>query len=215
MGRYRVAIVIPAFNEEETIYDVVKSAMTFGQPIVIDDFSTDATAEKATSAGAYIVSHSLNMGYDAALNTGFKVAFDRNYDVVVTLDADGQHEPCLIEKFVENIALGADLVLGVRDKCPRFAENVFAFYTKVRYGVNDPLCGIKAYKRSLYESLGYFDSYGSIGTELALYGVKKGFVFSQVSFKVKDRVGCSRFGSSFSASQRIFRSLFLDFFKTF
>lgn len=212
MDRSRIALIIPAYNEAETIFDVVSAALGYGQPFVINDFSSDETSVQAASAGAYVISHSQNMGYDQALNSGFKEAFLRGYDVIITLDADGQHEPKLIKEFVARIDCGADMVLGVRNKRPRFSENIFAFYTKLSYGIDDPLCGMKAYKSSVYASLGYFDSYGSIGTELAIYGARKGFKFSQVHFLVKDRVDDSRFGSFFSANFRIFKSLLLSVF---
>ncbi|OZT73246.1 glycosyltransferase family 2 protein [Vreelandella boliviensis] len=215
MDRSRIALVIPAYNEAETIFDVVSAALNYGQPIVVNDSSNDATSEKASSAGAYVVSHAKNMGYDKALNSGFKEALRRGFEVVVTIDADGQHEPGLISQFLDSIDSGADLVLGVRNKRPRFAEHVFAYYTKFRYGINDPLCGMKAYKISVYESLGHFDSYGSIGTELAIYAARRGFCYSQVDFSVKDRIGRSRFGGSFVANFRILRSLFIDIVRVY
>ncbi len=213
MDRSRIALIIPAFNEAGTIFGVVSAALDYGQPIVVNDFSSDGTSDQAASAGAYVISHSRNMGYDEALNSGFKEAFRRGYDVIITLDADGQHEPKLLTKFVERIDSGADIVLGVRDKRPRFAEHIFAFYTKFRYGIHDPLCGMKAYKSSVYESLGHFDSYRSIGTELAIYGANNNFLFCQINFSVKDRIGDSKFGKLFGANLKILRSLLIDIFR--
>ena len=74
MVRSKVAIIIPAFNEEETITKVVKEATKFGKVIVIDDGSLDKTGEKAKRSGAILQIHKANLGYDAALNTGFKKA---------------------------------------------------------------------------------------------------------------------------------------------
>src|SRR5713101_5594916 len=103
MDRYRVGIVIPAFNESATIVSVVQSAGRYGGAIVVDDGSTDNTAELAIHAGAVVVSHGRNRGYDAALNTGFKRAAELGTEIIITVDADGQHDPSLIQKFVHAI----------------------------------------------------------------------------------------------------------------
>lgn len=211
MDRSRIALVIPAYNEAGTIFDVVKAASVYGQPIVVNDCSSDATAEIAKRAGAIVVSHAKNMGYDGALNSGFAEAQHGGYECIITLDADGQHDPTLLTRFIEALEQGADLVLGVRNKRPRLAEHVFALYARARYGIHDPLCGMKAYKHSVYEGLGHFDSYKSIGTELALYGIRTGFAFHQIPFEVRDRIDRPRFGRALSANLRIFRAMVLDF----
>lgn len=210
MDQSRVAIVIPAYNEAATIFDIVSSTSSYGQPIVVNDSSMDTTAQRAEQAGAIVVTHKSNMGYDGALNTGFAEAYSRGFDTIITLDADGQHDPSLLIRFIQEIENGADLVLGVRNRRPRLAEHIFALYTRVKYGIQDPLCGMKAYRRTVYESLGYFDSYKSIGTELALYGIKKKYKFSQIHFVVKDRIDQPRFGRLISANIRIFRAMILD-----
>lgn len=213
MDRSGIALIIPAYNEAATIYAVVKSASRYGQPIVIDDCSTDATADLAERAGAVVLSHVSNRGYDGALNTGFAEADRREFDAIITLDADGQHDPELLSRFIDELDQGADLVLGVRDRFPRCAERVFALYTRHRYGVHDPLCGMKAYRRLVYQRLGHFDSYQSIGTELALFGVKSNFSFREIAFKVRDRQDSPRFGRLFSANLRILRAMMRDMFR--
>ena len=214
MDRSRIAIVIPAFNESSTIFDVVKAASEYGHAIVVDDGSSDDTTELAGKAGAIVVSHLNNQGYDAALNTGFAASVSHGYEWIITLDADGQHDPTLLQKFATELAEGADLVLGVRNAMPRVAESLFAFYARIRYGVLDPLCGMKAYRRNVYESLGHFDSYRSIGTELALHAARNKFIIRQVKFKVKERYGQPRFGRVFEANIRILRAMVVDILKT-
>lgn len=209
MERSRIALIVPAYNEAETIYDVVKSTLTYGNPIVVDDGSSDATAALAEQAGASVVLHTKNSGYDAALNSGFAEASRLGYEVVITLDADGQHDPSLLVNFIEKIDDGADVVLGVRDRRPRVAEHIFAWLTQLKCGIRDPLCGMKAYRCKVYESLGYFDSYGSIGTELMLHAVKNSFPISEVNFYVRDRIDKPRFGRLWAANIRIFRAMFL------
>jgi len=206
MERSRVAIVIPALNESATILSVVRSASTYGVPIVVDDGSTDGTAKLAKDAHAVVVSHERNLGYDATLNTGFEAAAKQGCDVVITLDADGQHDSSVIEKLLHAIEAGADVVVGTRSRKQRLAEHVFGFYTRHRFGIRDPLCGLKAYRVEVYRALGHFDSYQSIGTELMIFAVKNGFRIDQVPFVVREREGRSRFGQVLQGNMKILRA---------
>lgn len=209
MDRYRVAIVIPALNESATIAGVVEAASSYGLPIVVDDGSTDNTAALATQAGAVVVSHENNRGYDAALNSGFKKAAELGSEIIITADADGQHDPSLIQKFINSIDAGADVVAGIRSRRQRFAEHLFAWYTNWRFGIIDPLCGMKAYRTKVYEALGHFDSCGSIGTELMIFAAKHDYRLGQIEFEVRERKGQSRFGQVFAGNYKIIRAMLL------
>lgn len=213
MDRSRIAIVIPALNESATIADVVEAAGRYGVPIVVDDGSTDNTAELATQAGGVVASHEDNRGYDAALNSGFKKAAEMGSEIIITVDADGQHDPSLIQKFIEAIDAGADVVIGIRSRRQRLAEHLFALYTNLRFGIKDPLCGMKAYRTVVYKALGHFDSYESIGTELMIFAAMKGCQFSQISFDVRERKGRSRFGQKFAGNYKIFRATLLSLWR--
>lgn len=210
MERLELAIIIPAFNEQNTIGHVVERTRALGQVIVVNDASQDATSRQAEQFGAIVVNHSSNRGYDAALNSGFKKAFAMGCRYVITLDADGQHEPSLVSQFAFELERNA-LVLGVRPKPQRVAEWVFAFVTHLLYGIRDPLCGMKGYRMELFRALGHFDAYGSIGTELALTAVRSGISFSQIAIPIREREDQPRFGRRFAANYRIFRALVLGF----
>lgn len=207
MDRSGVAIVIPALNESASIAVVVEVAGRYGIPIVVDDGSTDNTAALARQAGAVVVSHVTNRGYDEALNSGFKQASEMGSEMIITVDADGQHDPSLIQKFIDAIDAGADVVAGIRSRRQRFAEHLFAFYANFRFGIKDPLCGMKAYRTGVYEALGHYDSYGSVGTELAIFAAKHGYKFWQIPFEVREREGSSRFGQVFSGNYKIIRAM--------
>jgi glycosyltransferase involved in cell wall biosynthesis len=111
-------VVIPAFNEEEHIAEVL-TAVAQRAPefdvLVVDDASRDGTAEIARANGATVVTHPFNMGYGAALQTGYRYALRSDYEVVVQLDADGQHDPKSVPALAEPILSGQlDVVLGSR-----------------------------------------------------------------------------------------------------
>jgi glycosyltransferase involved in cell wall biosynthesis len=211
--RHQIGIIIPAYNEAATIVSVVYSVSKLGAAIVVDDGSTDGTGNLAKEAGAFVVRYDVNRGYDQTLNSGFIYANESGYEYVVTMDADGQHDPYILEKFVQALNNGADVVVGVRDRFQRFAERVFSWIAFVKWGMRDPLCGMKAYRMGVFRELGHFDSYDSIGTELAIYAAKSGKEIVQLAVKTSSRADASRFGRKFSANQKIFRSLWIGIFK--
>jgi glycosyltransferase involved in cell wall biosynthesis len=211
MEKYQVVIIIPAFNEENTIANVVQSVKKYGDVIVVNDASIDSTEKRARGSGAIVINHNQNKGYDQALNSGFIEAERRNYDAVITFDADGQHRPFYIKKVIEMLDDGADIVITNRDIHQRVAESFFSFITKKIYGIYDPLSGLKGYRISIYKSLGHFDSYGSIGTELMLFAVKNGYSMKQFPIKLKERIDAPRFGKALNANYKIFRAMLNSF----
>lgn len=210
----RLGIVIPALNESTSIAAVVMQARRYGLPIVVDDGSVDGTGAVARAAGADVVWHEHNLGYDRALDSGFIRAAVLGCERVITMDADGQHNPDLLAHFLSEFERGADVVVGVRDRRQRIAEHAFAWVAKWLWGVHDPLCGMKGYSMDVYRACGHFDSYGSIGTELTLFAVRNGFCIAQIPVATRDRVGSPRFGRLLLANWRIFRALLLSFGRT-
>ncbi|MHC4599144.1 MAG: glycosyltransferase family 2 protein, partial [Planctomycetota bacterium] len=110
----RIVAVIPAYNEEERIADVVRRTLAVCELLVVDDGSSDRTAALAREAGAEVMNLSPNRGKTTALDAGFRRALSRGAEAVVTLDADGQHRPEEIPRFVEAAEGGADIVVGSR-----------------------------------------------------------------------------------------------------
>ncbi len=111
----KVAIVMPAYNEEKTVGGIVRRAKKYGKVIVVDDCSRDNTTMEAGKAGAIVIRHNVNKGLGSALRTGFSAALKTKPDAVITIDADGQHKPEEIGKFLAQIENGYDFVLGERD----------------------------------------------------------------------------------------------------
>jgi glycosyltransferase involved in cell wall biosynthesis len=192
-----VAIVIPAFNEAKTIGQVVGGVASLGTVIVVDDASSDETADNATNAGAIVVRHNTNAGYDGAIESGFAEADRLGATGVITFDADGQHDPSFLGAFVEALEGDvADLVIGIRPKAARWSEALFGGYTRMRYGVPDILCGMKGYRIELYLNNGRFDGSHSIGTELAMFGLRTHVRVLSLPVPVSPRADKPRFGSA-------------------
>ena len=116
LNSHRVVAIIPAHNEERFIGSVVLMTRRFADAvIVVDDGSSDATAEVAAAAGAQVLRHQQNQGKAQALNTAFQAARETTAEVVVTLDADGQHRPEDLTAVVTPVLRGeADVVIGSR-----------------------------------------------------------------------------------------------------
>lgn len=214
MDRSRLAVVIPAFNEAGAIAKVIEGARHFGIVVVVDDASTDATAAVAAASGADVVRQSENGGYDRALDAGARRAKALGCSVFITMDADGQHDPELIPIFLERMRAGADVVIGARDRFQRFGEWAFALSGRWLWGIRDPMCGMKCYRMDLYDDLGHFDSYQSIGTELAIYAARSGRQLANTPIKIRPRRGASRFGAGWRANKRILRALALGIART-
>jgi len=108
--------LIPAYNEAARIEPVVQGTAAHLPVLVVDDGSQDRTAAAAQASGATVIRHPTNRGKGAALQTGFAWAMQQGYDAVLTLDADGQHDPAEIPKFLDAYTQDAgDLIIGCRD----------------------------------------------------------------------------------------------------
>jgi len=210
LNKPKIAVVIPAINEETTIHQVIKSILDRGlSPIVVDDGSTDKTAKIAKEAGALVISHDINKGYESALSTGVHAAAEKKYDLVATFDADGQLDPNDIIKFALVLdSKKCDLVIGIRNYRNRYSEYLLSMLGRIRFGIKDPLCGLKLYRLKSAIQCFPFDSCKLVGMELAFKMIERGSSFYELPIKVVRRDGESRYGSSFRGEVRILNSFF-------
>jgi glycosyltransferase involved in cell wall biosynthesis len=160
----RVMVLIPAFNAAKSVGDVIRASKEFVRDVVvINDGSRDDTASVARAAGAEVVDHPQNRGKGAALKTGFARAIKNGYDVVVTLDADGQHLPREIPKFLKSREeTKADLIIGGRshlfgEMLPRRRlANRFSAWSIAKAsktGITDSQSGFRLYSANLLRSV--------------------------------------------------------------
>lgn len=160
-------LIIPAYREAGRVAQVVREALAAGlglDVVVVDDGSPDATAAEARSAGATVVSHPYNLGYGAALHTGYCHAWRAGYQRVLQMDADGQHEAAMLKHLVAALDGGADVVLGSRylagDAPPssvarRLGTRLFAAIASKWIGarITDPTSGFQGLSRRALESV--------------------------------------------------------------
>ena len=121
-----ILALIPAWNEAPRVGAVVRGAAVYLPVLVVDDGSEDETAQVAEAAGATVVRHSENRGKGVALMTGFAWAKERSYDAVLTLDADGQHDPEDIPKLVGAYQAGSnplvDVAIRMREPIQKYLQ---------------------------------------------------------------------------------------------
>jgi len=153
-------IVIPAYNEEKKISEVVRGVFEYvPNVVVIDDGSQDQTYTVAKQSSAWVLRHRINRGQGAALATGIEFALRRGADVIVTFDSDGQHAAEEISKMIEPIMIGrAEVVLGSRflggsSNMPKLRELILRggiVFTRIlsRIKVTDTHNGFRAFSRS-------------------------------------------------------------------
>lgn len=129
------------------------------------------------------------------------------YEWVITMDADGEHDPSLVSQFAKQLVEGRDLVLGVRPRKQRVSEIAMCAYVRIVYGPKDILCGMKGYSARLLNEVGSFGTGDSIGTSLALRWLARGGSFVEVVVFGKQREDRPRFDSVLRANKRIFAAL--------
>lgn len=186
----RVIAVIPAYNEETTIGEVLRETSNFVDGIVVvNDGSSDRTAEIAHSHGVCVVSHVVNRGLGAAIGTGFAAALLHHPDVIVTLDGDGQHLPNEISRLVQAIENGADMVIGSRLRettgMPihrRLANHTGNALTFLLFGiwVSDSQSGFRAFTPEAVSRISIKTNRMEVSSELIAEAKRHGFSLAEV-----------------------------------
>ncbi len=166
-------VIIPAFNEEKTIGHVIAEAqknMPYSDILVINDGSTDGTRTAAASRKVTVVNHPFNLGYGAALQTGFRFAVKEGYDFVITMDADGQHVSSSAGSLKDVMSKSsADVVIGSRFTgqgykigiLRRIGITLFSMIAKAYTGVviTDPTSGFQLINKNAFSYLAEEDNY--------------------------------------------------------
>ncbi len=212
MGRFKIVTVIPAYNEEKTILKVIQDVKKYTDIIVVDDNSVDQTLEIAKKEKILVLKNYKNLGYEKTLHNGLFKAIELNYDYAITFDADGQHLPSDLEKFKKLINSGYDLVLGNRSCIYRFSERIAKKLFFKKWKIKDPFCGLKSYDLKKIKKFNFFERYSSVGTDLSLSFIQKGYKFTNVDIESFERNGKSKFGNIILGNYKILKSVFLSYF---
>jgi glycosyltransferase involved in cell wall biosynthesis len=191
----QIVICIPAYNEEKTIGDIVRRSRKYATEVVVyDDGSTDNTKQVAEIAGAStVIRNPVNKGYGVAIRALFQAAREKNADVFVTIDSDGQHNPDQIPNLIEPILRdGFDMVIGSRflnhhdsKKIPRYRSIGIKTITKVaQYAsysdITDAQSGLRAYGKQALSRINLFEEGMAVSAEILLRAKEKNLLVKEI-----------------------------------
>jgi glycosyltransferase involved in cell wall biosynthesis len=191
----KVYAVIPAFNEAKNITNIIKKTKKYCSVIVVDDGSTDRTGILAKKAGAFLIKHEKNEGYGKSLKGGIKEAIKRKADYIITIDADGQHDPDDIPKFIETLNSGFDIVSSSRFLSGeswgtlkrRMAIKALTWQTYFFSGLKltDIQSGFRGYKTKIFKKIKLEDVGMGFSVELPIKAKKLGYRFREIPIEIK------------------------------
>ncbi len=225
-----ISIVIPLYNEENTIKDIINKIPNHYQNeiIIVNDGSTDKSVQRVTEIvdkNIVIVNHKRNEGYGAAILTGIKKA---KGDIIVTMDSDGQHNPEEIAKIIQPLLNdSADIVIGSRYlgkinfKIPlhvKIAEIIIKLFMKLLYGqvIHNNQNGFRAFKRNtikIFEDLRYTGM--GFTTEVLLYSAYKGYKIKEIPITANSREYGDSYVKKIKTMKSILSLMLFYFFRKF
>ncbi len=183
---HRVIVAIPAFNAVttlSTLIDNLEKSYPHIDIVVVDDGSTDGTGESTLVHGASLVTHERNLGKGAALRSAFAFALEKDYDAVLTMDADLQHDPAEVQQFLEEFVDDGTILLGVRQLSPdmplerKISNSLSTFVTSVFAGrrIVDSQCGFRLIPTAILGRLHLCSSHYDLEPELIIRAARAGY----------------------------------------
>ena len=192
-----ITIGIPAYNEEKNIASIIVKLKKIAQKIIVcNDGSTDLTGEIAQKLGAVVINHPKNLGYGSGIRSIFQKAKEIDSDILVTFDADGQHQVEDIKKVIEPILKNkADIVIGSRFlenknvSAPEYRKIGIKLITKVtnstlKEKITDSQSGFRAYNKDVLTKLELGDIGMGISTEILIKASSRGFKIAEVQINI-------------------------------
>lgn len=191
-------VCIPAYNEAKTIGGIVRSAKQFATEVIVcDDGSADSTSSRAKEAGATVVRHVTNRGYGSAIKTLFEAAKEKEADVMITLDSDGQHDPSQIPDLIKPILDdGYDISIGSRflrdndrKKVPIYRSIGIKAITKLAQltsasKLTDSQSGFRAYGKKALDRIDITEDGMAVSTEILMRAAQENLAIKEVPISV-------------------------------
>ena len=182
----KIVIGLPAYNEEKNIAKIISTLQELDYSVIVcNDGSSDQTGKIAEKMGAMVVNHQKNMGYGAAIRSLFDKAKEINFDILITFDADGQHNVSEIKDVLAPlISKKADIVIGSRflgegeDKIPKYRKFGIKAITKISslsldYDIKDAQSGFRGYNKKALNEINPTENGMGVSTEILIKASKK------------------------------------------
>ena len=208
-------ILMPAYNEEANIGSTLSKIPNSIHVLVINDGSTDKTKDICKGKNITVINHSINRGYEQALQSGVEFFLKSEYSRFVVVDADGEIEPVDAILILEKISESVPIICGYRkNHSGRISEKIVRKIARRFFGVSDLYCGCKGFHRSIISGHNAKAVCASIFIEFVLQKSRSVCVVNMpVGGSV--RIGQSRFGSGFFTNMKLLLNFFLVVIKTF
>lgn len=192
-------VCIPAYNEADRIAEIVNRCLEYATKVIVyDDGSSDNTQEVAMQAGASVIRGVNNRGYGVAIRTLFQLAKEEDVDVMITLDADGQHDPGQINKIIEPVLdHGVDLVIGSRflnrqdsERVPKYRSFGIKTITRLTQvasyrNITDAQSGFRAYSKRAISKINLYEQGMGVSTEILMRAKEKELLIKEVPVTVE------------------------------
>ncbi|MBO4862955.1 MAG: glycosyltransferase family 2 protein [Eubacterium sp.] len=214
----KLLMVIPAYNEEDSIVQVVENIIEKYPEydyIVVNDGSTDHTSRRCHKRGFEILDLPVNLGLAGAFQAGLKYAYKNNYDCVLQFDADGQHKPEYIKAMLEKLESGYDIVIGsrfVEKKKPKdlrmIGARMLTLVILITTGkrIADPTSGMRMFNKAMIKEFAVNMNYGPEPDTIS-YLLKQGASIAEVQVEMDERMAGSSYLNISRSAMYMFRML--------
>jgi len=202
----KIYAIIPAYNEQNTIFDIVRKAKKYCPVIVVDDGSIDGTAKLAEKVGAIVIKHDKNKGYGRSLIDGINEALRRKADLIITLDADGQHNPDDIPKFIEALNNGYNVVSssrflsgkswGTRKRMIAIKLLTYQAWLFSGLKLTDIQSGFRGYNSKIFDKIKLEAKGMDFSVEILIKAKRFGYSFVEIPIEIKKPYSIKSFWSA-------------------
>jgi hypothetical protein len=200
--KQEILVIIPAFNEEDSVGAVIKEAKRYlsqADILVVNDGSTDLTSARAGARKALVLDLPFNIGIGGTMQAGYKYAYEKGYDVAIQVDGDGQHDPQEIPKLLQglqdkqgDIVVGSRFIADSKYKASimrRIGSAILSrvISTVIRQRITDPTSGFRAVNRKAIRLFAFYYPQDYPEPEVLVLLSKSGLKITEVSVKMKQR----------------------------
>lgn len=212
-------IVIPTYNEINSLKLIISKIHKKYNLLVIDDFSNDGTKTFLKKKNVNFIRNKKNEGYEKTVLKGLKYAHNKKFKYVLTFDSDGEHNVDDIPRLIKRIKFkNCDLVIANRNRKNRATEILLSFISQLKYKVLDPVSGLKIYNVNKLNKLNKIDYYTQKKlylTNIVIYFINKEYQIDNINVVSKKRSDRSKVGGLFLTNIKIFYIALIFLFNSF